>query len=189
MKKYILIAILSSIGAYTYSSEYRTVDRIKDTSSLLTLLLQAKEVIGLDANPDVYETLLDRYEGIEGLSFVKENMYETSLPDKYFNIIVCTEVVEHVDTDELILTLKEWDRILKDTGYVWITTPRKRFDKKNFQDGNGSHWIEYTYKELKEIFEANGFFVMSGEDSHVLYFLLKKKVDKGIIKPSYVKND
>lgn len=133
----------------------------------------AKQVIGIDVNPIVLEKLKTSVP-IDNLCFVGGNIYETNFENDLFDIIVCTEVIEHLDTDELELLLEEWKRILKLNGLVWISTPNKRFDRKNFPEGNGSHWIEYEQKELADLFITHEFKVVVSLKDENLWFLIEK---------------
>lgn len=44
-------------------------------------------------------------------------------PDNYFDFVVISEVIEHLDTDILLKTLKEIRRILNNKGSIIVTTP------------------------------------------------------------------
>lgn len=145
-----------------------------DASRWIKVEGKAKQVYGIDVNPKTIERCITRIKERKDLFFMVVNAYQTSFSNEMFDVILCTEVVEHMDTDELILMINEWKRILKLDGKIWISTPRKRFDKKSYPNGNGSHWIEYTGKELLSIFSSQGLKDEVFLNGEVLWFLLKK---------------
>ena len=147
-----------------------------DASRYMIVEGQAKTVIGVDVNLEALHVLKDKFKKeFEGynLKFLERNIYDTKFDDNMFDLIVCTEVIEHMDTDELILTIKEFKRILKKDGRVWISTPKKRFEKKNNLEGRGSHWIEYDEKEVTQLFFEYGFWVNWKDIHHDMFFMFK----------------
>lgn len=122
----------------------------------------AKEVIGLDANQDVVRIARKTMSvvhpedigselNIGTIQYINGVMYETSFDNNSIDGITCIETIEHNDVDEFEMSLKEWYRILKPGGFVWLTTPLKRFEKYEFPNGNGDHWIEYSWEEVRNM--------------------------------------
>jgi len=82
---------------------------------------------------------------------------EIPVPDKSFDVILCTEVLEHVP--EPIKAIKEFSRILKKGGRLYLTAPL----------GCGLHIMPYHYyggftpSFYKKYFEEFGFALISIE--------------------------
>lgn len=72
----------------------------------------------LDGNKDNVDYLLNKY---------PHSHYGKlpNLPFKnlFFDVIHCSHVIEHLEPQELYITLKEMDRCLNDGGYIIISTP------------------------------------------------------------------
>lgn len=115
-------------------------------------LCKDSRVIGIDINDKALEIARPRH---KHLSFVKGYIFEPIFKDKLFDMIVCVEVLEHIDLEELNLTLKEWKRIIKDDGLIYITTPERGNDISTYP--NGSHYIEYKHDEFINIVQKHGF--------------------------------
>jgi ubiquinone/menaquinone biosynthesis C-methylase UbiE len=61
--------------------------------------------------------------GAENIKFIAADLEKIALPEGYFNIVLCAEVIEHIaDSDRF---LSELHRILAPGGAVIITTPNK----------------------------------------------------------------
>jgi 2-polyprenyl-3-methyl-5-hydroxy-6-metoxy-1,4-benzoquinol methylase len=100
-------------------------------------------------------------------------------PDNHFDAVLLSEVIEHLNFNPLPV-LQEINRILKPEGILYITTPNQVSLVNRFaiivgrsirnpltdsltqvdqakQTICGSHWREYTLKELIEVLETTGF--------------------------------
>jgi SAM-dependent methyltransferase len=73
---------------------------------------------GLDSNPVRLRRARERLKGME---IRRESAPDTSFPPDFFDIAVCSEVLEHVREDQALLD--EIHRILKPKGLAVITTP------------------------------------------------------------------
>jgi 2-polyprenyl-3-methyl-5-hydroxy-6-metoxy-1,4-benzoquinol methylase len=76
-----------------------------------------------------------------------------------FDLIVSSEVIEHVHDDEKQSFIEEIKVLLKDKGYVIISTPRKEAQKEWLQLNSAAQPIEewISEEELKQLFEKSGF--------------------------------
>jgi SAM-dependent methyltransferase len=52
---------------------------------------------------------------------IKSSIYNIPVEDKSFNYVLCTQVLEHLDNPDL--AFKEFYRILKDDGKIFLTAP------------------------------------------------------------------
>lgn len=104
-------------------------------------------------------------------------------PDNYFDAVILSEVIEHLNFNPLPL-LQEINRILKKDGIIYITTPNQvnlinrikillggsirnsvhdsvtQLDQER-QTICGIHWREYTLGELIQLLEVTGFAMTS----------------------------
>lgn len=121
----------------------------------------------------------------EGVKIAPHNLAETPLPfpSHAFDLIVFTEVLEHLNFNPIPL-LKEFNRILKPCGLIYLATPNlvrasnrvlmmkgKGFMNSvehlrwNLQPETGMavglHWREWTKEELIELFSEAGFSLKS----------------------------
>ena len=74
----------------------------------------------------------------------------TSIPvnNKYFHVILCTEVFEHLPDPEL--AIKEFNRILKSNGELILTVPSnclRHMDPYFFYSGFSDNWLRQKLKE------------------------------------------
>lgn len=101
------------------------------------------------------------------------NLFKNSQIDKKYDLIVFSEVIEHLYTSPVVI-LKYLRSLLKDDGVIIIQTPNasslwKRISllmgKNPYEliridsEKNPGHFREYTIKELKIITEESGFTV------------------------------
>ncbi len=104
-------------------------------------------------------------------------------PDNYFDAVILSEVIEHLNVNPLPV-FQEINRILKKDGILYITTPNQvkmmsrlylargysvrnpvshsviQLDRRG-KTTCGIHWREYTLRELTELLESTGFSRMS----------------------------
>lgn len=77
----------------------------------------------------------------------------------YFNLIVCSEVIEHIPDQGKDSFVKDINTLLTDDGFVIITTPREEAQKEWMLSSNPDQPIEEWISEeaLEELFVSNGF--------------------------------
>ncbi|HUZ61622.1 MAG TPA: class I SAM-dependent methyltransferase [Hanamia sp.] len=86
-----------------------------------------------------------------------------SLIDKgyslYFDIIVCSEVIEHIADDQKEAFLNEIKRLLKTNGFLILTTPRKDAEAEWKRYGDPEQPIENWFSEesLAKLLSRTGF--------------------------------
>ncbi len=87
------------------------------TGGLVSTLEQFGEVFNADVASEALEFCRDK--GIKNLSQIIDGKLD--FPDNSFDLIVATDVLEHIEDDEL--ALKEWRRVLKPSGILLLTVP------------------------------------------------------------------
>jgi len=83
-----------------------------------------QKIFGTDLSEESVKTVNDRFEGnplFGGATYA--DSFRTSFPDGYFDVVVSTEVVEHLNDEDLDSMLVEARRLLAPGGYIFITTP------------------------------------------------------------------
>lgn len=106
----------------------------------------------------------------------------TKLPvkDKIVDVLICSEVLEHLTQEEFGQTISEFNRVLKKSGILIITTPER--EKDILKDPKHKRLV--TFDELKNSFK--GFDVLKNEviyknqkcrdeDSGNLFLVLRRK--------------
>ena len=120
------------------------------------------DVWGVDFNPE-------RLKNIDpGISLCRHDLNEAPLriphPDGFFDFIIISETIEHLDSKNLPELFTEIRRLLCQNGTLILTTPSKNSlhnqlsfltkTRKVPQGGHG-HLREYSQKELREILVAS----------------------------------
>ena len=106
-----------------------------------TLLSQvAKQVIGIDLNPEVIQAATEKYQACSNLTFKADSVLKTHINDSQLDAVVSFETLEHlVEHDDL---MTEFKRVLKADGVLVISTPDKAIYSGD------EHHNEFHVKEL-----------------------------------------
>lgn len=108
----------------------------------------------------------------------------TNIPveESSFDAIICTEVLEHLSRPDL--AIKEFSRILKESGNLYLTAPLMsgiHQSPYHFYGGFSRFWYlkylnEYGFKEI-DIKPKKGFFAFYGQETlrAMLYIIKSKK--------------
>lgn len=83
-----------------------------------------KEIHGIDIN-DNYLQIAKKNNTDKRVKIKNASIYKLPYQDKYFDLIICSEVLEHLKDD--IKALLELKRVLKPKGIIIITVPHKNF--------------------------------------------------------------
>ena len=136
-------------------------------------------VVGIEAH-DVALKICNEQNKHPKITYAKGLVSKTNLPSESADIVHVVEVIEHLTMDERDLAIKEWRRLLKPEGLLYITTPELRGRKEEFP--KGSHVTEYEFDELKEILSKEGFklcwFKRKYQTDEISMALMFEKVSK-----------
>ncbi len=91
------------------------------------------DAYGLELSPKAVDTAQQLYPGIK---YTEGNAIQTTYPASNFDIIICQEVMEHIEQQNALI--KECARITKTYGWLVLTTPNK-FYFDNRKGGNYSN--------------------------------------------------
>lgn len=110
---------------------------------------KVKKYIGLDVDESSIKKAKEKYFD-EKLSFEVYDGYKIPYEDKFFNMVVSFQVIEHVEDD--MEFVKEIYRVLKEGGVFVVTTPNREIRLKPGQKPwNRFHLREYNSDDLREV--------------------------------------
>lgn len=92
--------------------------------SLLPYLNHGQSIYGTDFSEENIKYVNNRLKSsnqFQKALLLRE--YPSPFPEEFFDLVIMTEIIEHLSDKELELTLNEAHRILKKGGYLFITTP------------------------------------------------------------------
>jgi len=98
-------------------------------------------------------------EFIKNLGFPKERLIigdirKLPYPNEYFDLIIASEVIEHFNPNDFYKVVKEFNRVLKKGGYLYIKTPHPK-NPRFWQDV--THWRPYDLKGLIDLYKTLGY--------------------------------
>jgi 2-polyprenyl-3-methyl-5-hydroxy-6-metoxy-1,4-benzoquinol methylase len=128
---------------------------------------KAKTVVGVDISPRRIERL--RYLNELGLrqlvGYVSDARSVEQLPDESFDIVICSQLIEHVQDDNALAA--EVRRLMKSDGKAYISSVIRRRPRIGIYRSNGkwvldpTHLREYASdKVFKFLLERNGLLVV-----------------------------
>ena len=159
--------------------------------------------IGLDMDEDSLKKAEEGYAYFKSISqagteFMKGSAYSLPFPDNTFDLIVCSEVLEHLH--KYIDAIIEINRVLKPGGKFFASVPASWPEKicwylsKEYQNQPGGHLRIFDQKKLVNEIEDCGFTYLSSEKFHSIhspYWWLRcffwKSQEKNILVQAYKK--
>jgi len=98
---------------------------------LLVLQNYFDEVFGIDINKEYVKWAKKR---AVRSKVICGNAIKLPWPDRYFDLVICTDVFEHISYEEQEFALSELMRVLKPGGHGFLTVPNKLqiFDEHNY---------------------------------------------------------
>lgn len=99
------------------------------------------ELVGADYDLFLIEDNKQKYSS-HNISFVKEDIIQTTFDSEVFDIILTMETFEHIEPEKM---LKELKRILKKDGYIILSTPQNSYNGICI---NPEHLYEYSLDEF-----------------------------------------
>jgi SAM-dependent methyltransferase len=101
----------------------------------------ATETVGVDLSSDAVNAASAGVR--ETVTFLVGDVHELPFDDDRFDLIVCFEVIEHVDRQDEVIA--ELDRVLAPSGVLVISSPNRDV----YPPGNPHHVHEYVPEELR----------------------------------------
>lgn len=92
---------------------------------LFTLFDFVEEIRGIDVNENYLSVARDITKGDKKVFIEKGSIQSIPFEDNYFDLVICSEVLEHLpDDSEALLEIK---RVLRPKGILLVTVPNKNF--------------------------------------------------------------
>lgn len=113
--------------------------------------IKAKKKIALDFNPDIIE-----FASKEVKTFLSKSTDMGQIEDESIDVAFTSNFFEHLSKEDIVKTIREIYRVLKDDGRFLILQPNIRFCYKDY-------WMFFDHvtplddRSLMEVLEINGF--------------------------------
>ena len=108
-----------------------------------------REELNLGFTSDLLTNIQKKRSNIKDV--VIEDMTKSTLPDASYSAVVCVEVIEHVEEDEIFI--KNIAKVIAKGGWAYFTTPNGDYIKNEGPNKNPDHVRHYTKKQLQELLE------------------------------------
>ena len=143
----------------------------------------AKEVFGVDIDEPSLAYAKDNFKN-DNLRFSKGDVRKLDFPDRYFDLFISIETIEHLNEKDQISFLEEVKRVVKKNGVFIISTPDRdvetaqgmkygHFHEKEFNKEELTAFLRRYFKDV-EVF-GQGYFSPPSFLRKILNFL--KKID------------
>lgn len=114
----------------------------------------AREVTGIEPQKQVLE-FAER--NVKGAKFILGDALNIPIKDKYADLVLLFDVLEHVPKGTEKKALKEINRILKKNGLLLLSTPHDNFFIKVLDPAWYFGHRHYSKSQVKELIESSGF--------------------------------
>jgi len=108
-----------------------------------------REELNLGFTNDILSTIQKKRSNIKDV--IIEDMTKSTLADASYNAVVCIEVIEHVEEDDVFV--KNISKVIDKGGWAYFTTPNGDYIKNEGPNKNPDHVRHYTRAELQELLE------------------------------------
>lgn len=113
------------------------------------LASHAASVTGVDIESTVIEHASERYQGRQNLEFLSASVTDLPFADNSFDAIVSFETLEHLEEQSQMLG--EFRRVLRDEGFLLISSPDKAIYSEEQGAENPYHVRELYQQELEDL--------------------------------------
>ena len=131
------------------------------TGGLISLFEQYGDVTNIDVSPEAIKFC--ELKGHSNVQLVPSGILPFA--DKSFDVIVATDVLEHIEDD--FAALQEWRRVLKEDGSLVITVPAYQWLWSS-HDESLHHCRRYTLSQLHRLLNRAGYLV--NKRSYIIVF-------------------
>lgn len=109
-----------------------------------------REALNLGFTNDILATIKKKRSNINDV--VIQDMTKSTLADASYDAVVCIEVIEHVEADDIFV--RNISKVIDRGGWAYFTTPNGDFIKNEGPDKNPDHVRHYTRLELQTLLET-----------------------------------
>lgn len=129
-----------------------------DFKEILYRNMKHANYVGIELSTKALESALTKKSRHPYMFIQKDINTGIPLKDKSFDRIICTEFIEHISKESGDYLLKEANRVLKDDGVFYLSTPDKTLAEGIYAN---DHIHEYEYQEILDSLSDNGFEVIN----------------------------
>ena len=108
-----------------------------------------REELNLGFTDNILTTIQKKRSNIKDV--IIQDMTKSSLSDNSYDAVVCVEVIEHVEEDDVFV--KNISKVVRQGGWAYFTTPNGDYIKNEGPDKNPDHIRHYTKNELQTLLE------------------------------------
>lgn len=108
-----------------------------------------REDLNLGFTNDILTTIKKKRSNIKNV--VIQDMTKSTLQDGSYGAVVCIEVIEHVEQDDVFV--KNISKVIIDGGWAYFTTPNGDYIKNEGPNKNPDHVRHYKRAELQTLLE------------------------------------
>ncbi len=142
----------------------------------------AKQVFGVDINPDLVEHAAGKYSQ-ENIRFLHGSVTQIPLDPASVDLIVSFGTLEHVSQDMQQQFLLEVKRVLKRAGVFIVSTPNKKNYTDRYDYHNQFHVHELYQSDLERLLKTHFGHVTLYEQGHEVVSLILHKEDYILQRP------
>lgn len=113
---------------------------------------KAKSCIGIDISSDSIEYAIENFSA-DKVQFKQGSITDIPLDDNSVDILVSFETIEHVDESAQKLAMKEYKRVLKEDGILFISSPN--IDCWDHNPNNPFHLKEFITKDFVDFLQKD----------------------------------
>lgn len=140
---------------------YSRINRLLDVGCASGLFLAAAKEEGWEVKGvDISEPAVSYGRDKLGLDIFLGDLEEASYPDEHFDVIICRDTIEHIQNPYGLL--KEANRILRNEGLIFISTPNfnsltRLFLKEKWSIIIPGHLYYFSRKTAEQMLKKSGF--------------------------------
>lgn len=149
----------------------------------LFLANKSNKVVGIDVSSRAIKIAENarKYLNIENVTFINSELKRL---DETFDLVICTEVIEHIANEDEFL--KKINSNLSKKGLLLITTPSKssifyKIGLLNEFDKDVGHLRRYTFNSIDEVLNKNGFEIIERQKADGLLRMILFTTKLGFI--------
>jgi SAM-dependent methyltransferase len=110
------------------------------------------ECVGVDISADAIDAAVSRYGSTPSLKFIRSSITSLPFDDGSFDLVVCFETIEHLDSTAQQFVALQFRRVLRKGGLLLLST-RDRPVSAARRYSNPFHKRELTYEHMLELLD------------------------------------
>ena len=156
--------ILKLVGVHMVPSERISILDVGGRKSPYTIHINAditlldvpqenetQEQLNLGFTSELIAFIKKKRSNIKGV--IIEDMTRSTIPNESYDAVVCVEVIEHVEEDDIFV--KNIAKVIKSGGWAYFTTPNGDYIKNEPPYYNPDHKRHYTKNQLQNLLERH----------------------------------